>query len=179
MSVDTNSIMSKVLGQYRLRIEGTHGMSHWSRVLRIGRYLAPLTGADQDVCDLFALLHDSQRVTEGPDDFHGIRGARYVASLLKYELKEYTHKQIDCLMYAIKHHNMGGTRSHDVTITTCWDMDRLDLGRVGYRPDPKKLCTHEGKKQSVIDWAYSASVINTLGPDENVLIPEKSTVYRF
>lgn len=177
MSINTNNILQKVLSQYRMLIEGTHGISHWSRVLRIGRYLAPITGADQDICDLFALLHDSQRVTEGPDDLHGIRGASYVESLC--DDLQITSYRLDVLTYAVKYHNIGETSAHDATILTCWDMDRLDLGRVGHRPLPRKLCTDEAKRVGVIDWAYAASVMNTLGPDDRVLVPETNKVYDF
>jgi len=34
----------------------------------------------------------------------------------------------------------------DVTIQTCWDADRLDLGRVGIIPDPDRMCTGMGKQ---------------------------------
>jgi uncharacterized protein len=45
-------------------------------------------------------------------------------------------------------------RTHpDVTIQTCWDADRLDLGRVGIYPDPKRLCTEVAKRSETIEWA--------------------------
>jgi len=34
----------------------------------------------------------------------------------------------------------------DVTIQTCWDADRLDLGRVGITPDPDRMCTGMGRQ---------------------------------
>jgi hypothetical protein len=37
-------------------------------------------------------------------------------------------------------------RHPDVTIQTCWDADRLDLGRVGIRPDPARMGTEAGKR---------------------------------
>ena len=46
----------------------------------------------------------------------------------------------------------------DVTIQTCWDADRLDLSRVGIRPDPKKLCTKAAKDPAMISWAYERSI---------------------
>ena len=39
------------------------------------------------------------------------------------------------------------------TIQTCWDADRLDLGRVGITPDPSWLCTEAAKRPEVIAWA--------------------------
>ena len=45
-------------------------------------------------------------------------------------------------------------RTHpDVTIQTCWDADRLDLGRVGITPRPGRLCTEVAKRPEVIKWA--------------------------
>ena len=32
-------------------------------------------------------------------------------------------------------------RLADPTVLTCWDADRLDLGRVGITPRAEKLCT--------------------------------------
>ena len=33
-----------------------------------------------------------------------------------------------------------------------WDSDRLDLGRVGIKPDPKLLSTERAKHLEVINW---------------------------
>ena len=45
-------------------------------------------------------------------------------------------------------------RTHpDITIQTCWDADRLDLGRAGITPYPDKLCTAAAKETQMIRWA--------------------------
>jgi uncharacterized protein len=45
-------------------------------------------------------------------------------------------------------------RTHpDVTVRTCWDADRLDLGRVGITPHPSRLCTEAAKRPELIKWA--------------------------
>ena len=45
-------------------------------------------------------------------------------------------------------------RTHpDVTIQTCWDADRLDLGRVGITPHPSRLCTEVAKRPDILKWA--------------------------
>jgi uncharacterized protein len=41
----------------------------------------------------------------------------------------------------------------DITIQTCWDSDRLDLGRVGITPHPRRLCTEAAKRPTTIKWA--------------------------
>ena len=47
--------------------------------------------------------------------------------------------------------------SDDPIIGTCWDADRLDLGRVGVKPNPKLLSTERARSKAVIDWAYNRS----------------------
>ncbi len=44
-----------------------------------------------------------------------------------------------------------GLTDGDVTLQTCWDADRLDLGRVGITPDADLLCTDAAR--ALIDWA--------------------------
>ena len=39
-----------------------------------------------------------------------------------------------------------GQRPDCITINTCWDADRLDLGRVGITPDSKYLFNAEAKR---------------------------------
>ena len=44
-------------------------------------------------------------------------------------------------------------RTHpDVTNQTCWDADRLDLGRVGINPHPSRLCTGAARRPQMIQW---------------------------
>jgi uncharacterized protein len=45
-------------------------------------------------------------------------------------------------------HNSDLAKSDDVTVRACWDADRLDLGMVGIKPDPKRLFIEEGKKMA-------------------------------
>ena len=45
-------------------------------------------------------------------------------------------------------------RTHpDATVQTCWDADRLDLGRVGITPYPSRLCTEVARRPETIEWA--------------------------
>ena len=46
----------------------------------------------------------------------------------------------------------------DITVQTCWDSDRLDLGRVGIKPMADKLCTKVAKKNEVIEAAHRRSI---------------------
>jgi len=89
------------------------------------------------IVDVFSYLHDSCRQTEGIDGDHGQR-----AAVMAYDLNGLFYNLNDCdlerLCDAIAGHSFGGT-SKDVTIQTCWDADRLDLGRVGIVPSDKYL----------------------------------------
>ena len=71
------------------------------------------------------------------------------------------HKNItqmfENLYEACKYHTHAHTHQ-DITIKTCWDSDRLDLGRVGIMPNPKYLCTDIAKTPSCIEYAYKRSV---------------------
>ena len=51
----------------------------------------------------------------------------------------------------------GLTEAAHVTVLTCWDADRLDLGRVGIRPKATRLCTSAARDPDVIEWAYQRS----------------------
>jgi uncharacterized protein len=44
-----------------------------------------------------------------------------------------------------------GSTDGDLTVQTCWDADRLDLGRVGICPQSERLCTAAAKQ--LIKWA--------------------------
>ena len=42
-------------------------------------------------------------------------------------------------------------------VQCCWDADRLDLGRVGIRACPDRLCTAAGRTPKIIEWAWLRS----------------------
>ena len=53
---------------------GIHGISHWARVLDNGLKVAKHSGANEKIVCLFAVFHDSQRISDGYDPLHGKRG---------------------------------------------------------------------------------------------------------
>ncbi len=120
-------------------------------MLENGLRLAELTGADVAVVQLFAVFHDARRVNEGHDPGHGTRGA-LLARQLRGELFQLDDHAFALLDYACRYHTDGRTDG-DVTVQTCWDADRLDLGRVGMRPHPQYLCTEAAKDPALINWA--------------------------
>ena len=136
-------------------MQGIHGISHWQRVHENGVYLAKHSGADTLVVRLFAYLHDCCRESDGSDYEHGLRAAEYAWSL-RDTILLIADQQLDLLCHACKLHEHGQV-TDDPTVGTCWDADRLDLGRVGIKPKAKLLSTARARHKSVIHWAYQRS----------------------
>jgi uncharacterized protein len=150
--MDTARIVAEILKGYALPSWGYHGLTHWARVMENGLKLAELTGADRDVVTLFALFHDSRRIDDGNDDGHGQRGAELAAELrgVVYDLPDVKFE----LLYRACALHTEGRRDDSETVLTCWDADRLDLGRVGIMPDPRYLGTKAARDPVMIDWAH-------------------------
>lgn len=146
---------------HQLGHHGFHGRDHWLRVLLNGRMLAAETGANLRVVELFALLHDSCRENENDDPLHGHRAAAY-AHTLRGTWFEATEHKMSLLALACELHSDGYTDA-DVTVQTCWDADRLDLGRVGIRPSARYLCTEAARRGDVIAAAYQRSTMAMMG----------------
>ncbi len=140
---------------YQMDHRGFHGYAHWMRVLHNGRLLAKAEGANLKVVELFCLLHDTQRHNENRDPQHGYRAAQF-AKTLKGVWFHADKKEMDLLEEALAYHSDGYTEG-DVTIKVCWDADRLDLGRVGIKPVPSRLCTNTAKSANVLAAAYQRS----------------------
>ncbi len=149
--IDTFAIVAEILNGYALNPRGLHGVVHWARVMENGWKLAEITGADRDIVTLFALFHDSRRLNDGCDWGHGLRGAN-LAMRLRGSHFELDDARFDLLYRACEWHTEG-TSDPDITVRTCWDSDRLDLGRVGIEPDPKYLCTDAARSRAIIRWA--------------------------
>ena len=108
-----------------------HGLSHWRQVEFNGL--------------LLALFHDCKREDDGYDGEHGERSAAFAKECFEKGLLEITQEQFDQLYHACFYH----TKEHqtdDPTINTCYDADRLDLGRVGMSLNPKKMATAPGAR---------------------------------
>jgi uncharacterized protein len=144
-------IVHRILEGYALPWHGTHGVGHWARVLENGLRLSEQTGANVEVVQLFAVFHDARRINEGVDDGHGQRGAD-LAARLRDEWLTVSNEEFDMLYAACAGHTNGKTAA-DITIQTCWDADRLDLGRVGISPEPKRLCTDTARRPDILKWA--------------------------
>ena len=151
MRLNIPLVVRTALDGYTLPLDGTHGVAHWARVFENGLHLAERTGANREVVQLFAVLHDSRRETEFADPDHGPRAADY-AQQLRGSVFELDDDAFGLLHRACHGHTHERTHP-DITIQTCWDSDRLDLGRVGILPHPSRLCTDIAKQPETIRWA--------------------------
>ena len=151
--MDHPRIIAAILDGYALPVWGFHGVPHWARVMENGRKLAERTGADVTVVELFALFHDSRRIDDGDDYGHGGRGAE-LARELRGRVFDLPDDEFELLYRACQFHT-GGRKDDSVTVLTCWDADRLDLGRVGITPNPKYLGTNAARDPAMIDWAHT------------------------
>jgi uncharacterized protein len=142
--VDFERLRHIVTGQFPLDVHSDHGPDHWRRVEENGLLLAKETGADIAVVRLFALFHDSRRENEFADPYHGRRGAAYARDLRDIHF-QITDAQFDLLETACIWHTET-THNANPTIGTCWDADRLDLGRVGIIPDAMYMNTDLGRQ---------------------------------
>jgi len=150
------AVLRVVRQQFRLDWQGIHGVPHWARVRWNGLILAAVNGARADVVELFAFLRDSRRFSDGRDRGHGARAADFTLQLNR-DLLRLDRAGLDMLAYAVRHHSDGLIEA-DVTVQTCWDADRLDLGRVGITPRPDRLCTEEARDPVFVDRAYRRSL---------------------
>jgi uncharacterized protein len=140
-----------ILRQYRLNPLGIHGVTHWGRVLENGRRLAPATGADLAVIEMFAIFHDSCRHSDGWDPGHGPRGARLAESVRA--LTGLSDPQFLELIAACECHTSGPDASAGVTVRICLDADRLDIPRVGMRIKPELLFNEAARAPETLAWA--------------------------
>jgi len=152
MSLINKALIKQIASQYVLSLDGIHGLGHWSRVLANGRKLSRLTGANLNVVELFAMFHDCRRFNDGSDPEHGLRGA-LLAVEKRGDWFDISDGEMDLLFEACSNHTSGISHP-DITVQTCWDADRLDIGRVGIRPNPNYLCTDAAKSNEMLEWAH-------------------------
>lgn len=155
-SLITQRLIAFARNEFRLNWDGIHGAPHWSRVRHNGLLLAERTGANTRVVEYFAFLHDLGRENDYHDPEHGFRAAA-IAVNIAGDLIDVSNEELDLLTEACCGHSDGHLIA-DVTVMTCWDADRLDLGRVGIRPDPRRLCNDAARHPELLSEAYERSV---------------------
>jgi uncharacterized protein len=162
MTLITPTLINILRQRFTLDWQGFHGSPHWARVRQNGFRLAPLTGANPRVIEYFAFLHDICRDNDDHDPWHGVRAAEFVKTL--HQVLELSASEFEDLTTACAFHNDGYTTGYNTTILTCWDADRLDLGRVFIRPNPLHLCTDAARNPEMLAWAYRRSTAHHQHP---------------
>ena len=117
----------------------------------MGFGLPRIPGPTSRSCNCSPIFHDSRRVNEGTDEGTARRGAE-LATQLRGDWFDLPDEDFDLLCFACARHT-DGLMDGDITVRTCWDADRLDLGRVGICPEPKRLCTAAAKSPDILKWA--------------------------
>jgi uncharacterized protein len=145
MSVDT--LKAYIEAHLDIWYSPWHGIQHWDQVWQNAQSIGWSEGADMEVVEYFAYLHDSQRWDEGEDPEHGPRAAAFAKA--HRELFDLTDAQFNLLLRAVSGHTVampGQKAGEDPTLAVCWDADRMDIGRVGKIVDPDYLFTGMAKE---------------------------------
>lgn len=156
----SQELLQLIRETFKLDWKGIHGLPHWARVRANGLLIARQNGADLRVLELFAFLHDVKREAEFNDPDHGERAARFVRTLSN-EILGINEQQKELLSHACEFHSKGMVEG-DLTVQTCWDADRLDLGRGGVRPNTEKLCTDIAKQPEFFEQAYQRAIYRVM-----------------
>jgi uncharacterized protein len=143
VNIPFESLWQYVIEHFKADVSGIHGLQHWKRVELYGRLISAHNGADEDVVRLFAIFHDSRRITNKSDKGHGSRGAK-LANELRGNLYELDDARFSLLSYACKWHS-DGKLSNNPTIGACWDADRIDLLRLEITPEVEFMSTEYGQ----------------------------------
>lgn len=144
MDIQYDILWKYIKKHFKADTKGIHGIMHWKNVEKFGERLAQQCDADEEVVRLFAVLHDSGRLSDGLDEGHGYRSAD-IALKLKGELYDLDDARFELLYYACKYHSERACAT-DVTVGVCWDADRLDLQRLDIEPDAQFMSTKAGMK---------------------------------
>ncbi|MGX6446981.1 hypothetical protein ACVU7I_02760 [Patulibacter sp. S7RM1-6] len=151
---DLDRLVSAVEARATHLASRIHGVDHWRAVGATAGELAQAADRlpaaerpDRELLLLFALLHDAKREDDGRDLDHGPRAALLLDELREGGLVALADDRAAVLAEALRDHTRG-TLSEEPTIGTCWDADRLLIGRVGIVPDPRFCSTAEGRRRA-------------------------------
>ena len=91
----------------------------------------------------FVYLYHKCRLDDWTDIEHGVRAADMLSTIRNTILRDFTDEEVSLLERACRYH-IAEHRTGNSTIDVCFDADRLDLGRVGIVPNPKRMATEQG-----------------------------------
>lgn len=144
MTRDWPALVERVTAASPARCSPIHGETHWRRVAALGLEIGAGGPVDAELVLLFAITHDSMRLSDGLDPDHGPRAAVFVGEL-DLGLSDDRQARLEGALAA---HSLG-TTSRDPTIGACWDADRLDLYRLGRIPLDDLLSTARARSPAM------------------------------
>lgn len=113
--------------------DGVHGLSHIKRVYGLATYIAEREGADIEIVQTAALLHDAQPLNEVAErKAHHLQSAQVAEGLLRST--GWTEVRINAVLLCIRAHRFRDEDEMPQTIEAkvLFDADKLDaLGAVG------------------------------------------------
>lgn len=114
--------------------DAVHDFSHIERVYRMARRLALAEGADPEIVNAAALLHDADGTTPGSDvrREHHLRSADFAALILGQE--GWPEERITAVQHCIRAHRFRDDREppQSIEAKVIFDADKLDvLGAIG------------------------------------------------
>jgi uncharacterized protein len=142
-------LLNIIIKQFKLDLNGDHGIHHWERVYENTQLLAQHYNITSKVFELFAMLHDSKRENEFEDINHGKRAALFVKELVDSEIINLSKEDKNRLIFACSNHTKPNKRAklyNDIVVQICFDADKLDIGRVGIIPEEQYFQTTFAKE---------------------------------
>ena len=134
---DWGRLLAEARDGSALAHEPMHGEAHWRGVAWAGLRIQKLSPCiKRDAVIAFAVLHDCRRETDDWDPEHGDRAAR-VAIRSRPLRRLIGAEGREIVAEACRLHERGLTRPGSLTIGACWDADRVNLVRLGFRLDPR------------------------------------------
>ncbi len=113
----------EILSRYgSMDVSFNYRWEHVTTVVRLAKRLARLTGADEDVVEAAAWLHDIRKETK---ENHAVEGAQYARSFLPQT--DFPPEKVEHVARAIEEH-MGLWRKkplEDLEAMVLWDADKL------------------------------------------------------
>ena len=118
----------KKLVQKTMEAHTTDDWEHVERVYKLSTMIAEKEGADVELCQVGAILHDLGRVIGEP---HNLTGRGRAKVLLRG--MSYPSAKIDCVLRIVEHHGLsGGDKLESIEEKIVWDADKLDsIGAIG------------------------------------------------
>lgn len=140
-----------------------HDIHHMERTVKIAKHLAKSEGADVDICEAAAWLHDIAQGTHKAE--HEVVGAKMARNFLKKIIKD--KEVVERIAHAVNCHN---TRSVHLAKTKedliSYDSDRLEvIGPLGFcREFAYQVANEKGKLTDAVAKAkyYNTSRYNKL-----------------